>query len=288
MRKYSNESLSSRVKILERELSEKSYLLDKTAKKLSEIQKQNQRLIDEINLLKRNQLSGDSSSSIQSNSDFRKFKKSIHHLSNVESDINNIALQNLSFKTKIDYLEYEQKEWNEFANRIFTDIHNIAGFQKEFPQNDGDAQRFILTDLIRKLSKRCAAELPDTNLMHKYRMTKLKLHQVQVKCDRMLELLGERGYKINSLSKPPKVQRMKNIDYFCDESSSLKNVYYNDNSFDRGDTSSEISNITQVAQNDVHNFKKDVRRLSSISDNMKIHYKNYASLTGHDPSSDIF
>ncbi|OHT12563.1 hypothetical protein TRFO_03564 [Tritrichomonas foetus] len=337
MKRSSNQdSLANRVRILERELAEKTALLEKTAKSLADSQKQYQILLEEMERLKFNysrnnpyNLRSESfnSSSFSENStsridDHHHYKKSMNQLRNVEGNVKSIALQNLSLKTQNETLIYEQQEWNNFACQAFKEIREFVNFSKDFPNDDSEAQRFILLDLIRKMKNRCSSELLDSNLAHKYMMSKLKLKQVQAKCDRMLALLGEKGYDVSPFKKSKHMTKNKQKSYsqkvyskqmkthvkerpnnnsmFTDfnESSSCDQAEYevsnvdiefsdDDYSFGRIEYKAKVGESGNgYNSSDVDDFKKDVCKLIGVTRNMKGHYRNYAHLVGKD--SDIY
>jgi hypothetical protein len=94
-------------------------------------------------------------------------------------------------------LEREIKEWKKFANAAFLAIRKQARFTGDFPANDGPVQRFILCDLLQKVSvksrSKAIASFEYQNLLDKYRDAKGKLREVNRRCNVMLSAVGDQN-----------------------------------------------------------------------------------------------
>lgn len=306
-----NSSLTKKVQILEKQLAEKTNLLERTAKNLADSEKQYQILLLEFENLKSKVFSNNQinmSNSFSKNINFSvntdvssfssfdeinnnrcNFNQSLKQLKNVEGNVQNLSLQNSSLQSKIDRLMHDQQKWHNFAYSIFSSIQDIAEYKNDFPKEDSEAQRFILLDLIQKLARKCTSNLANENLLKKYRISKIKLKQVQMKCDKMLQLLGEKGYDVSSFEQDipnyhsikKSVKKQKRVFNALSESNGNENNNY-DLDFDdfqikkKGHLfdSDDFNNCKDIK----HEFKNDVKRLSSVAHNMKGYYRNYAQL----------
>lgn len=302
-------SLASKVRMLERELAEKTNLLERTSKSLADTQKQYQNLLMEFENFKSqvfscNRFNASNScskspasfcsnnefssfSSFEDNNSICNFKKSLKQLQNVEGNVQSISLQNQSLKSKIDRLALDQREWQNFASSVFSSIRDFVSSTKDFPDDDSEAQRFILLDLIQKLTRRCTSDFQDENLMRKYRISKLKLKQVQMKCDKILQLLDEKGYDITpfELAMPKhktknKFTKKQSINFNIISESDDNNYNYDFEPAEHRILNNEHFSDSEgiINADDLHDFKNDVKKLANVTHNMKGHYKSYAQL----------
>jgi hypothetical protein len=94
-------------------------------------------------------------------------------------------------------LQDEITEWKRFTHTMAAEISHQVHFTREFPTEDGEIQRFILTDLIHKLEtvrENDLLEDPDyQRLLRENARTKQKLKQATRKCEAMLAVIRERG-----------------------------------------------------------------------------------------------
>lgn len=302
-------SLTSRIRMLEKELAEKADLIKRTQKEYQILLLEFENLKSQLFSNNFNNISNSISAknsnfginndvssfmSFDENSNFKcGFNQPLKQLRNVEGNVQNLSLQNLSLQSKVDSLKHDQQEWHNFANSVFSSIREFVYFKKDFPEDDSEAQRFILFDLIQKLKKRLASGLQDENLAKKYRISKLKLKQVQRKCDKMLQLLGENGFDVSCFDDPitkhqsnklkKRSKNDKNLFESCG-SDSDNNYDFNINDYqmrkrnysaDSDDLNYNYNNIGDNKQA----FKNDVKKLANVAHNMKGYYKDYANLT---------
>jgi hypothetical protein len=117
---------------------------------------------------------------------------SLDHLSaDPSSEINRL-------KTQLRRAQEEISDWQRFARNAFAQIGHQVHFTGDFPVDDGEAQRFILADLLQKLEsvrRDDALELTGGhNLAAENERLKEKLRHLKQKCDSMLGIIHEQGY----------------------------------------------------------------------------------------------
>jgi hypothetical protein len=117
----------------------------------------------------------------------------------IETDLASITSENIRLKAQLKRANDEIVEWKRFAKVTATQIGGQVHFSGEFPEGDGEAQRFILTDLLAKLGTVHESEIlehPDyQKLLDENARLKEKLRKVTRKCDSMLAIIRERGYR---------------------------------------------------------------------------------------------
>lgn len=254
-----------KISVLERELAEKTRILEKTSSALSDSQKQYQNLLNQFKKIKNktetearynfnqydyrddSEFIFNAMKSRQTNSNFG---RPLQQLQDFEGTVKTLASQMNKLKSQNNYFFNEQKEWNNFSISIFNRIKNILHFDQEFPEDDSEAQRFILDDMIKRLSSNYHQQKEEENKYHdKYKQAKAKLFEVQKKCDRMLALLEESGidYQV------PKYARKRENIY---------NKHKNRNYC-----------IEQNGENfDINALGNHLNQLSTITKQMKKHY----------------
>lgn len=291
--------LTSKIRKLEKELAEKADLLKRTQREyevlLSEFEKLKSQVFS-INFNNANNSISTKSANFTMNNDISSFdensnckynfNQSLKQLRNVEGNVQNLTLQNLSLQSKIDGLKLDQHEWHNFANSVFTSIREFVYFKKDFPEDDSEAQRFILFDLIQKLKKRCLSDLQDENYAKKYRISKLKLKQVQTKCDKMLQLLGDNGFDVSCFEDQITKRRQshkskkKRSDDFNILSESDDNDNFNDFEIRKKINFSDSDDFDcNQMEGSKQAFKEEVKKLASVAHNMKGYYRDYAQLS---------
>jgi hypothetical protein len=84
-------------------------------------------------------------------------------------------------------------------------IRPQIGFKSKFPVDDGEAQRFILSDLLQKLCSAHETQVLGHPKYHRLEAeneeAKLKLREVTRKCDQMLAIMRTKGYRTRTRTK---------------------------------------------------------------------------------------
>jgi hypothetical protein len=126
------------------------------------------------------------------------YRRSLDQLRKIETQLSEISSENARLKAKLRRSQEEVREWGRFAGSVMEQIRGGVRFTGDFPNNDGPAQRFILSDLLRKLSsirETDVVEHPEYRwLAQECAATKEKLREVTRRCDQMLAIIRSRGY----------------------------------------------------------------------------------------------
>lgn len=264
----SEKKYQMRIALLERELAEKTRILEKTSSALADSQRQYQNLLKQFKKIKNeteirhnyndNNNRYDSDfifSTMKSRETNSNFGQPLQQLRDFEETIKQLSFQMNRLKSQNNYFQNEQKEWNTFSVSLFNKIKNLLHFCQEFPEDDSEAQRFILDDLFQKISVSYHKKKEEESIYHdKYKQAKAKLCEVQKKCDRMLSLLEESGvdYQIcNFGNRKDDINRNHIINH--------KNI--------------KISNNQKRENLDINALGNHLNQLSTITKQMKKHYE---------------
>lgn len=287
--------LLKKIQNLEIQLAEKSDLLEKTAQTLAESQRKYQELLIEFETIKSRYSSNNYQSIFSPHQAARNeslsfsslndksgvidqpevtYTKSLNRIRNTEIDLSQLSLDNLKQRKNIENLISEQNEWNNFAVSTFSQIHDIVSYDKSFPENDSEAQRFILSDLIRKLVKKSETAKQTEELSRKYKMSQIKLRQIQLKCDKMLQLLGEKGYDISCFTENQQFRKRRNT-----KRKMMSMKQYDISSDEHSDFHLQNVSVSTDNDNELNEFKKDVQTLIGVTHNMKDHYKQFKKIS---------
>lgn len=179
------------------------------------------------------------------------YRRSIDQLATVESDLQRISSENLRLRAKAKRYERELAEWKTFGRTLHSSVTEVTKFVGEFPDDDQQTQRFILSDLVQKMVTKYKDGGGEESsqyvvLKGKYSRTKSKLIQVRRKCDRMLAIIAEHGIHMSDSSSAGKTQ------------STMKHT--------RKMTS------RSEAKGALHNFHEHVKSLTELTREMKGQY----------------
>jgi hypothetical protein len=76
------------------------------------------------------------------------YRRSLGQLREIEVQLSEISSENAKLKATLRRSQEEVREWHRFAGAVMEQIRGNVRFSGEFPDDDGPAQRFILSDLL--------------------------------------------------------------------------------------------------------------------------------------------
>jgi septal ring factor EnvC (AmiA/AmiB activator) len=122
-------------------------------------------------------------------------QRPLKQLSAIEVELSSVTAENTQLRAQLKRAQKELTEWNQFARSIATQIGGRVQFSGEFPHEDGETQRSILGDLVRRLDmvrETNVLQHPDyQKLVEENARTKEKLKKVTQKCNSMLDIVRE-------------------------------------------------------------------------------------------------
>ncbi|KAK8870562.1 hypothetical protein M9Y10_008448 [Tritrichomonas musculus] len=251
-----------KIAVLERELSEKTRILENTSSLLADSQKQYQHLLRQLEKIKKEtgyrfDSSQDHYSSepdfimntMKSRERHSYLGQPLQQLQDFEITVKQLSSQMNKLKSQNNYYRNEQKEWNNFAISNFNMIRGILPYEQDFPENDGEAQRYILDDLFNKLYSNFQRKEEEENMYrNKYNQAKIKLCEVQKKCDKMLMLLEENGVDFRSNIFNKSTENInENNDFYFQQNKKHRSRNSNGN-FDMNSLGNHLDQLTTITK----------------------------------------
>ncbi|OHS96051.1 hypothetical protein TRFO_10237 [Tritrichomonas foetus] len=193
-----------KVTVLQRELAEKTRILEQTSAILADSQKQYQKLLAEFKKLKTQSDTKYLSANSQNNNetDFLRetiikgekqngFNQPIQQLQDFEYTVNRLSDQMNGLRRQNNQYAEDAKKWNDFAFEMFNRMKFLApSCEYSFPENDSEAQRFILLDLMNKIGYFQQEKKDELSIyQNKYKAAKNKLQKFQERSDQLLKKL---------------------------------------------------------------------------------------------------
>jgi hypothetical protein len=129
------------------------------------------------------------------------FRRSLGQLREIEVQLSEITSENTKLKATLRRSQEEVCEWHRFASAVMAQICGDVRFSGEFPDDDGPAQRFILSDLLKKLSIRDGDVVGHPEYQRLARdcaAMKVRLGEVTHRCDQMLAIIRSKGYRTDA------------------------------------------------------------------------------------------
>lgn len=320
-----NTSAKRRIAILERELKAKTDVLEKTADILSQSQRQYRELLKEIESLREQKYSTiyeESQEDVQvlhekisrleeENRILRRnhqskyypacssYQKTINQLKDVEEEFKDITLTHGGLKSKYDILRSELSEWESLGETIFEVLAPQVHYNGTFPTKS-EARRMVLSNMIQRSRPDYTEEneMNDryTHLKYKYQSAQSQLKEVQRRCDRMLDILHERGISYYDNIEPShhhqcnksKISNHRSNQYHSTTTKAHSKI----STTKKSTTQKQIEESKKVGGNmnpALNGLGNHVKELHEVTKQMKNDYKEYVKLTKQDdkPEEDL-
>lgn len=312
-----NTRAKRRIAILERELKAKTDVLEKTGDILSQSQRQYREILKEIESLREQKYSTiyeESQEDVQElhekisrleeeNRILRRnhqskyypaclsYQKTINQLKDVEEEFKDITVTHSGLKSKYDILRSELSEWESLGETIFEVLAPQVHYKGTFPTKS-EARRMVLNNMIQR-SRPDYTEENDmndryTHMKYKYQSAQSQLKEVQRRCNRMLDILHERGISYYDDIEP-------SYHHHCNKSkmSNHRSDQYHSTTKTHSKISttkkSTIQKQNEESKKVVGNIKpalnglgNHVKELHEVTKQMKNDYKEYVKLTKQD------
>lgn len=200
-----NAFYKTKIAILERELAEKTRILQTTSQILCDSQKQYQQLLSEYKKITAHKIEPSTiecdffNNVINSRQNRDCFNQPLVQLQDFEETINKLSIQMNRLRRQKENTDIRNRKWKNVAYSIFNEVKDLVAYDQPFPCHNIEAQQTVILDLIKRFSHQIMKKNERESLIQtKYQKAKEKLTEVQRKCDKMLLLLETNGINFTS------------------------------------------------------------------------------------------
>ena len=251
-------------------------------------------------------------------------KNPVRQLEHAEYKLKDILSTNDSMQRRINMLEAENEAWENFCYRLYGIASSSLQSFPEYPKNDSEGRRRVVTTLVRKMCKYGGKEIDEhasfEALKKKYIKTTNSIRTIQEESDRLHDILSPDDVYFYSYRKP-----RRDGEITCIERKVFDNSYRATNSYPQFENKREYvntkfttnrftttkenkeknpdyispNNITAMLNqtensiqhvskqlNDTHNsFEQDVKQLHTITKQIKSDYKSLMNSRSYENAS---
>lgn len=180
--------LQNQIELNKAQMEKQTNLISEQREKIELLQIENEKLKQSVQFYAEK-----SSIQVPRNAEDR-IQKSIYQLRQAQEDILDLRAENENLKYQISTMKREDKAWEEFGYDIYHELSRFCDTNMPLPRDNPRLLRNQLRDLImdmasRNTNKNFAYRSDDSE--YKYKEAKKSLKEVQHRCDRMLNILGE-------------------------------------------------------------------------------------------------
>ena len=313
-----NDQLVREIEMLKMELYDKSKFIDDVISELNITKEQCKRLQNEAQtaqtIARNYKISDNDLNQCCCNCPGCVWKKNpIRQLEHAEYKLKDILSMNESMKQRINSLERENEEWENFCYRLYGISSSALQYFPEYPKTDSEGRRRIVATLVRKMCKYGGKEIDEhaafDALKKKYIKTTNSIKTIHEESDRLHDILSpddcyyysyrkqRRDGEITCIERKVFENTFHPMNYPQYETNSKKeylNTKFTTNRFQMKENKEKNydyvspNNITAMLNqtensiqqkskqlNDTHtSFEQDVKQLHTITKQIKTDYKS--------------